>query len=164
MVTRKAFPKIRTKSCYVALPFIASPVLGAVKFVDSRPLQRAIPQEITRYLGVELSGLWTLYVNSFKRNVRHDGVPESTWDAHSTCEAGRFFGDLGRKNCWSTYIAIYQGVDLYRDSTWNLVRVILFCRIILYCMMWPLVFSLLTSTFVSWGCTSVPICLPYMLP
>ena len=37
---------------------------------------------------------------------------------------------------------------------------LLFCNTILYCRLWLLVFSLQTSTFVSLGFISVPICLP----
>ena len=32
-----------------------------------------------------------------------------------------------------------------------------------YTVLWPLVFSLLASFFVSWSYTSVPKCLPYVL-
>ena len=42
----------------------------------------------------------------------------------------------------------YKGENRCHDSIWELIRVILFRRVILHCRMWPIVFSLQTTTFV----------------
>ena len=55
----------------------------------------------------------------------------------------------------SIYIILCQGKLIVNDSTWELVRATLFFRVILYCMMLPLVFRLwvvLQSPFVSPTC------------
>ena len=40
-------------------------------------------------------------------------------------------GYLGSKQ-----IILYQGENLFHDSTWDLIRVTLLCRMILYCGIW----------------------------
>ena len=68
---------------------------------------------------------------------------------HTAVSQERLFLLLGRLLMRRDYRPIiitqinHHNITMLHDSSWNLLRVTLFCRIILYCRMWPLIFSLL---------------------
>ena len=66
------------------------------------------------------------------------------------CNLWRFYCCLVESmgGCSSIKIIPCQEENHYHDSIWKFIRVILFCEVILYCRMCPLVFSLVIITFV----------------